>query len=374
MARGGSRHYGRSGTAEDDPPHGPGGTVSGGRRQSASLSMSVATRRSRDVRPPTACVDSVNVTVVHRMSMSGWCPRSSATSATCCTSRIPSRNVGALTERVMASPSCRHFGSSDCSARSISSWLRSAATSDLLALVAAEDLRAQPDDRVVLPVHDALLHRDDRVVGDLDPLGADLGAALGDVAHAQAGGVLGQLATVIGVEGVHVELGVPEEEPRTGEGRLVLLVVPHDVADVLAEEALDALAELLAALDIGLHHPALAVGVAGRRGEGGELLGLLVVEGHVGDEVADHRVGPQRRDRDRLVTREVREPGHAHEPGTAVDLRAAGAALAGLAVPPHREVARLGRLQPVDRVEHDLALGDLDGVVAEPAAGLVATP
>ena len=40
----------------------------------------------------------------------------------------------------------------------------------------------------------------------------------------------------------------------------------------------------------------------------------------------------------------------------AVDLGAARAALAGLAVPAHGEVAGLRGLDAVDRVEHDLAL------------------
>ena len=74
-----------------------------------------------------------------------------------------------------------------------------------------------------------------------------------------------ELAPVVGVERVHVELGVAQEEARAGEGRLVVLVVTDDVAGVLAQEALDALAELLAALDVLLRHPALAVGVARRR-------------------------------------------------------------------------------------------------------------
>ena len=39
---------------------------------------------------------------------------------------------------------------------------------------------------------------------------------------------------------------------------LVLLVVADDVADVLAEEALDALAELLAPLDVDLLHAVAA--------------------------------------------------------------------------------------------------------------------
>ena len=74
------------------------------------------------------------------------------------------------------------------------------------------------------------------------------------------------------------------------------------------------------------------------------------------------------------VSVEVREPGHAQQPRLAVDLGAAGAALAGLAVPADREVAGLGGLHPVDGVEDDLALGDLDRVVAELAAALVAAP
>src|SRR3712207_8529467 len=65
------------------------------------------------------------------------------------------------------------------------------------------------------------------------------------------------------VERVHVELGQPDEEPRPGEGGLVLLVVPDDVAGVLAEPALDALAELLRPVDVDLLHPVVAVGVPG---------------------------------------------------------------------------------------------------------------
>ena len=46
-----------------------------------------------------------------------------------------------------------------------------------------------------------------------------------------------------------------------GEALLLLLVVADDVADVLAQEALDALAELLDAVDVLLHHPVRAVRV-----------------------------------------------------------------------------------------------------------------
>src|SRR6478736_1077630 len=241
--------------------------------------------------------------------------------------------------------------------------------------LAATDLRAQPHERVVVTADHALLHRDDRVVGDLDVLGADLGAALRDVAHPDALFVAGEVRTVFArVERVHVELGRTDEETGSGERLLVVLVVTHDVAGVLAEEALDALAELLRALDVDLLHPV----VAGRhplgRGERRDLAGLRVVEGHVGHEVADDREGTHRRHGDRLGLGERRHPGHAQQPRHAVDLGAARTALAGLAVPTHREVTRLGGLDAVDDVEHDLALVDLDGVVDELAAVGVAAP
>ena len=79
----------------------------------------------------------------------------------------------------------------------------------------------------------------------MDVLGADLGAALGDVAVAQAVLVLCHVLAVGLVQRVHVELGDAHEEARTREGLLVVLVVTDDVAHVLTQEAFDALAELL---------------------------------------------------------------------------------------------------------------------------------
>src|SRR6476661_286712 len=92
--------------------------------------------------------------------------------------------------------------------------------------------------RVEVPVDDALLQGDDRVVGDGDVLGADLGAALGDVAVADPHRLLDLAGTIDGVEGMHLERRGVDEVARAGEG-LVKVVVAQDVADVLAEEALD---------------------------------------------------------------------------------------------------------------------------------------
>src|SRR5215472_7150654 len=61
------------------------------------------------------------------------------------------------------------------------------------------DLVAEPHQRVVLAANDPLLERYQRVVGDVDVLRANLGAALGDVAHAEAEVLLSDLAAVGGV-------------------------------------------------------------------------------------------------------------------------------------------------------------------------------
>ena len=125
--------------------------------------------------------------------------------------------------------------------------------------------RREREQRVVVPVGHALLQRDDRVVGDLDPLRADLGAALRDVAERDARLVLHEVGAVGGVERVHLERGDADEEARA-EVAALQVVVAQDVADVLAEEALDALAELRDAVDVLLLHA--PVGVRLRRNGG----------------------------------------------------------------------------------------------------------
>ena len=97
---------------------------------------------------------------------------------------------------------------------------------------------------------------------------------------------------------MHLEGGEPHEIARPGEASFVLLVVAHHVADVLAEEAFDALVEFLDALDVLLVHAALPVGVLRLGREVRDRLRLLVVEGDVGDEVLDDGEGLDRRDRD----------------------------------------------------------------------------
>ena len=62
---------------------------------------------------------------------------------------------------------------------------------------------------------------------------------------------------------MHLERGDADEEARAGK-TVVLVVVAQHVAHVLAQEALDALAELLHAVDVGLLHAPGAVRRVGR--------------------------------------------------------------------------------------------------------------
>src|SRR5215813_5114556 len=238
----------------------------------------------------------------------------------------------------------------------------------------AGDLPGEPDDRVVLLRHQPFLEGNDGVVGDVDVLGAHFGAALGDVAVAEPGLGLRKLQAVVGVERMHLELGDAHEEAGPREAALVLRMIADDVAHVLAKEALDALAELLAPLHVFLLHPSRPVRLLGPRLEGRHLLGTLEVEGDIRGEVAIQGEGLDGRHRHRLARIEGIHAGHAHEARLAVDLRAARAALARLAVPAAGEVARLGRLDGVNHVEDDHALLHGHAVVLEGAALGVAAP
>src|SRR4051812_46186414 len=110
-----------------------------------------------------------------------------------------------------------------------------------------------------MPVDDALLERNDGVVGDGDVLGTDLGAALGDVAVADAVAVLELVTPIEDVERMHLELRGMDQQAGADE-LFVQLVVAEHVTDVLTEEALYALSKFLHAVGVVLHHAPGAVG------------------------------------------------------------------------------------------------------------------
>jgi hypothetical protein len=222
------------------------------------------------------------------------------------------------------------------------------------------EVAEEPEEGVVVAVDDAFFEGDDGVVGDVNVFGADLGAALGDVAVADAGGFFNKGDAVGNVEGVHLEAGQADHKARAHE--VVFLVVgAQHVANVLAQKALDTLAEFLGAVGVFLVKAPLGhVGVGG--GKGFDFFVLLVVPRHVGDQVANDGEGFERLDDHGLGQVDVVEAGFAHERGFAVDLGRARAALGGLAVPADGQVGRLGALNAVHGVEDDHAVVNGDFV------------
>ena len=164
-------------------------------------------------------------------------------------------------------------------------------------------------ERIVELVHDSLLERDDRVVRDGDVLRADLGAALGDVAQADAVLLPQVRDPVFGVERVHLERRDVHQEPRADE-LVVHAMLPQDVADVLTQEALDALPVLLHPVDVGLIHPPGPVGSIGRaRLERLDPSLDPEVPRDVGHEILDRRERAHRLDGHRLVERQLVQAG-----------------------------------------------------------------
>ena len=123
----------------------------------------------------------------------------------------------------------------------------------------------QTSDRLVAPGHDPLLHRDDRVVGDLDVFRAHLGAAFGDVAQPDAVVLPPWSRRSKPSSGCMASSACRMKNAQPGVPGLVVLAVTDHTTHVLAQPALDALAELLAAPDVDVHHPIRTTGQAGRR-------------------------------------------------------------------------------------------------------------
>ena len=121
----------------------------------------------------------------------------------------------------------------------------------------------------------------------------------------------------------------------------------------------------------GALSPRLAAASTSRRGH---LLGALEIERHVGNQVLDQREGLDGRDGDGLVWLEGVYTSHAHQARLAVDFGAAGATLAGFAVPPHCQVVGLGSLDAMNHVQHHHAFIQRRGVFRVLPARYVAAP
>src|SRR6266852_9571965 len=144
-------------------------------------------------------------------------PRPPACTCALTTTRPPSRVAIARASAGVAvtSPAGTGTPNSRSSALAWYSWIFTGARSGRPTLLAPE-LPQQPDDGIE-GVGAPLLERDDPVIGDVDVLGTDLGAALGDVAERHACVLLDERRAVAGVQRVHVEARDLDEEARPRE-------------------------------------------------------------------------------------------------------------------------------------------------------------
>src|SRR6266571_4050751 len=236
-----------------------------------------------------------------------------------------------------------------------------------------EKLTGQPNERIEIAVHHPFLERDDAIVGDLDVLRADLGAAARDVAETGPELCPDGGDPVLRVEGMHLEGRQADHEARPDKGVLARLVA-QNVTDVLAQIALDALAKFLHPVHVLLHHAVRRVGRSRSRPERRDPLVLLVIPGDIRHQILDDREGLHRLDVDGLGGGELVHARHAGELRLPVDLHAAGAALPRLAVPSHRQVVREPCLDPVQDVQDDHAGIDVHAVLDEGTAGRCAAP
>jgi hypothetical protein len=232
----------------------------------------------------------------------------------------------------------------------------------------AAEFAEEHGDGVVEFVHDALFHGDDGVVRDVDFLGANFGAALGDVAQPDAEFLAGHGRAVDAIQRVHVQRGGANEKARAAEF-VVEMMLAEDVANVLAKKTFDALAEFLDAVHVALLHFPFD---AGARSERRNFRVHFVIPADIGDEILDERERFHRVDDDWLVERERIHASLAGEARAAVDFSGAGAAFGGFAIPADGEVGRLMRLNGMKRVEDHHAFRQRDLIIHGSAAVAVA--
>src|SRR5260370_13384383 len=180
----------------------------------------------------------------------------------------------------------------------------------------AADLADKHEQRIIVFIHHPLLERDDGVVGDMDIFGAYLSAALGDVAETDAQFLLQHLCSRDAVKGMHLKRSRTDEEARSAK-LLLFAVLAQNVADILAEKALNALAKFLHAVHIALVHLPLD---AGTRLERRDLLIHSEIPGDVSHQILDDRECFHGKDGDGLIKWKRVHACLASEPRTAIDL------------------------------------------------------
>src|SRR5437667_12002714 len=110
-----------------------------------------------------------------------------------------------------------------------------------------------------MTIDDPFLERNDGVVGDVNVFRADFRAAFGDVAEANAEGLLEEWSAIDAVHRVHFQGGGLHEECRSRK-HLMFVMLAQYMTNILAEKALNALPKLLHPIDVLLIPLPICVG------------------------------------------------------------------------------------------------------------------
>lgn len=108
-------------------------------------------------------------------------------------------------------------------------------------------------DRVVVIVCNPFFEGNYRVIGYMDMFWANFGATFGDIAHSYSGLSVKLLPTVEVVHGVHFERS-DTHHLTWAKKNIFTFVLAENVANILAEKAFNAFAELLDAIHVLLQH------------------------------------------------------------------------------------------------------------------------
>src|SRR6185369_2151657 len=116
-------------------------------------------------------------------------------------------------------------------------------------------------------VYDAFLKWNDSVIRNCNTFRTNFCTTFRYVAIAYAKQIFQFLGPILGVERMHFERRRVNQKPRSDEF-LVLIMIPKNVADILAEVTLDAFAKFLHAVYVFLlHSPGAILGIGRPRFE-----------------------------------------------------------------------------------------------------------
>jgi hypothetical protein len=128
----------------------------------------------------------------------------------------------------------------------------------------------------------------------MDMFGTYLLATFRDITIANAAFLLKLSQPILAVQGVHVECGDLNHEPRS-EIAVLSVMIPKHVTNILAQEAFNTLTKLLDAFHVYLLHFERAGNILGDS-EGRYLFRSPVIDRYIRNQVLDEREGLKRMD------------------------------------------------------------------------------